>query len=1030
MNNSHNETSGKDPNYWRSLRELSGQDPEAFEENANEFMKGVTDDFDISKLSQVSRRKFLALLSASVAFAASSCTNYHDKGEIIPYNKKPEEITPGVANLYASTCTGCRNACGTLVKTREGRPIKVDGNPDHPVNKGKICAIGQASVINLYDPNRLKTPVRLSDGAPSEIEWPIVDDGMIAELHKASSAGRQIAIISRIVTSPSEKMVLDNFIAKYPTAKVYSYEVFNNGVRNAAWRRSYSSGSFPLIQWDEARVIVSLEGDFLAGEGHTIENIRLFTKGRDGFMNTEFNRLYMVESTLTPTGIAADYRLRLKADRQLDFVLALMNEIAGRIGSPVKTPVTISLNDFVRKENLPAKTVEHMVTDLIDLSGKAVVFAGGKLPEDVHVAVNALNEMLGNTKLYRTGEAEVVQMPAAQKADWENLIGQMNNGSVPIVIHYNTNPVFDLPPDYGYESALKKVPFSIAMLLEENETSALCKYALPINHDLESWGDHNVRTGVYSLQQPVIYPLYSTRQKEAVLLTWASGDRKSYKDTVYHDFIMNNWEKGVYANANSPLDFRTFWFTALENGVFVSPKNASPEQNAHTAGAFQAASLSEIKPVPSGGSFTLYLKENYSIGDGRYANNGFLQELPHPVSKVVWDNYAAISPATAKELGVDYYDKIEVSLGSRKQEFPVFIQPGTADGAIVIELGYGRWKAGEVGSGVGINANMLMSKDARITPFIYNEVSVRKTSGTYKLVTTQEQHTIEDSRAKDAHLKRGIIKEGTVEEYQKNPAFLEKEEREKISMNKNPEYVGVKWAMGIDLNKCVGCNACITSCDVENNVPVVGKEQVNNGRIMHWFRVDRYYSGTPDEPVAFTQPMLCQHCDTAPCENVCPVAATTHSPDGLNQMVYNRCVGTRYCSNNCPYKVRRFNFFNFRDHFADGYYLQEPVEMLYNPEVTVRSRGVMEKCTFCIQRIMQARENAIEENRNLSGSDVVTACQQACPSSAIVFGDANDPDSIISKFRAHNLGYHVLVDLNTRPNITYLAKLRNIYPEV
>ncbi|MGE5353133.1 MAG: TAT-variant-translocated molybdopterin oxidoreductase [Acidobacteriota bacterium] len=1024
MNNSHNETSGKDPNYWRSLRELS-KDPEAFEENANEFMKGVTDDFDISKLSSVSRRKFLALLSASVAFAASSCTNYRDKGEIIPYNRKPEEITPGIANLYASTCTGCSNACGTIVKTREGRPIKVDGNPDHPVNHGKICAIGQASVINLYDPNRLKIPVQISDGSPSAIEWPTVDDGMISELGKAASSGKQIAIIARRISSPSEKMVLDNFAAKYPTAKVYSYELLNDGMRNAAWSRSYGTGSFPLIAWDQARVVVSLEGDFLASEGHTIENIQLFTKGRDGFVNKEFNRLYMVESTMSATGIAADYRMRLKADRQLDFVLSLINEIGSKTGSPIKAPTGISLSDFVKNEKLPEKAIDLMVSDLINHRGAAIVYAGSRLPEEVHVAVNALNEMLGNTKLYRADQAEVVQVPFALKTDWENLISQMNNGSVQIVIHYDTNPVFDLPADYGYESALKKVPFSIAMLEQENETSAYCKFALPINHNLESWGDYNTRSGIYSLQQPVIYPLYSTRQKEAVLLSWASGDRKFYKDTVYHDFIMTNWEKGVYANANSPLDFKTFWLTALENGVFASPQ-AAPQ-----TGTFQAQSLQNLKPMSKGGNYTLVLKENYSIGpDGRYANNGFLQELPHPVTKVVWDNYAAISPGTAKELGVDYYDKIEVNLGNMKQEFPVFIQPGTADGAIVVELGYGRWKAGEVGNSVGTNANMLLSKDAQITPFIYNNVRVTKAAGTYKLVTTQEQHTIEDTRDKDAHKKRGIIREGTVEEYQKNPAFLEKEEREKISMNKNPEYVGVKWAMGIDLNKCVGCNACITSCDVENNVPVVGKEQVNNGRIMHWFRVDRYYSGTPDEPVAYTQPMLCQHCDTAPCENVCPVAATTHSPDGLNQMAYNRCVGTRYCSNNCPYKVRRFNFFNFRDHFADGYYLQVPVEMLYNPEVTVRSRGVMEKCTFCIQRIMQARQNAIEENRDLKGSDVVTACQQACPSNAIVFGDANDPDSIISKFRAHNLGYHVLVDLNTRPNITYLAKLRNISPEV
>ncbi|MGE5400646.1 MAG: TAT-variant-translocated molybdopterin oxidoreductase [Ignavibacteriales bacterium] len=1021
MRNSKNELSGKDPNYWRSLKELAN-DPESFEANANEFMKGVTDDFELSEISGVSRRKFLALLSASVAFAAASCTNYRDKGEIIPYNKKPEEVTPGIANLYASTCTGCSKACGILVKTREGRPIKVDGNPDHPVNQGKICAIGQASVINLYDPNRLRTPLRFSGGVSSGISWQDADGAIISELEKSSGSGKEIAIITNTISSPTAKKVFDELISRYPTVKIYSYEFFNDQFRNNAWTKSYGAGYAPLIRWNEAKIIVALESDFLAAEGHHIENIRLYAQGKDGFSNKDFSRFYSVESAMSATGMNADYRLRLRPDAQLEFVLSLIDEISRKTGSNIRTNQNYALEDFVQKHKLPGDVINHLVTDLINNRGAAIVHAGGKLPEDVHIAVNALNEMLGNNKLYVNDRANITYSEITGKSDWESLIVKMNNKTIDVVIHYDTNPVFHLPADYGYEKALQNVPFSVSLTEQENETSALCKYVMPINHSLESWGDYNTRTGIYSLQQPVIYPLYSTRQKEAVLLVWASGNKNSYKDTIYHDYLMSNWEKGLFTASASPLDFKTFWLTSLENGVVVTPPSVSAPGN------FRTEALASITAKTVSEDYVLLLKENYSIGDGKYANNGWLQELPHPVSKVVWDNYAAVSPEMAKQLGVDYNDKVEVTVGNRLQEFPVFIQPGMAEKVVAIELGYGRTRAGDVGSNVGTNANMLISKDASISPFIY-AVNVRKVPGSYKLVSTQEQNSLDDTRLTDMHKKRGIIRGGTVDEYKKNPEFLEKEPREQLSINKNPEYVGVKWAMGIDLNKCIGCNACVVACDVENNIPVVGKEQVDKGRIMHWFRVDRYYSGTAEEPAVYNQPMLCQHCDTAPCENVCPVAATTHSPDGLNQMVYNRCVGTRYCSNNCPYKVRRFNFFNFRDHFAEGYYQQEPTELVYNPEVTVRSRGVMEKCTFCIQRIMQARQTAIEENREVKGSDVVTACQQACPSTAIVFGDANDPDSIITRYREHNLGYHVLVELNTRPNITYLARLKNTYTE-
>lgn len=1023
MNNSNNSTENNGSGFWKSLKEL-GNSPEVNEAKANEFMQGVTDDFDISQLSGISRRKFLALLSASAAFAAAGCSNYRDKGEIIPYNKKPEEIVPGNANFYASTCNGCSNACGILVKTREGRPIKVDGNPEHPINQGKICAIGQASVLNLYDPNRLKFPVTNSGGSAVQTTWNQVDDALTAALSEASAGQKQIAIITHSIVSPTGRKVLDDFTAKYPGTKVYSYELFNEEARNSAWQKTYGAGTFPLIKWNEAKVIVTFDADILGGEGHSIENIRMFAANRDGFGKGEFNRLYAVEGAFSMTGANADYRIRLRPDTQYEFLLALIGEINKSVNGHASVSSNYSIQDVIKKNNLNAKEVQLLIDDLLKNRGTAIVYAGRNLPEDFHTAVNVLNELLGNTKLYNMQQSEVNYSALSSKPDWEALVNSMNNGMVHAVIHYDTNPVYHLPKDMGYEAALKKVPVSVSLTEQENETSLRSTYTVPINHALESWGDYNIRSGIFSLQQPVIYPLYASRQKEAVLLVWAAGNKNAWKENLYHDYLMNNWETGIFPSLKSPLEFRTFWFSALENGVVENSGSAS-----EAAGSYKKPVLQVNQSLVASGGIMLQLKHNHNIGDGRYANNGWLQELPHPLSKVVWDNYAAVSPATAKQLKLEGNDVIEINVEGRKQQFPVFIQPGTADNLIVVELGYGRTKAGEVGTGVGSDANVLLSKNAQFSGFIYKNAEVRKTGDTYKLVTTQEQHSLDDSRLKDLHLKRGIIRRGTVAEFKKNPDFLEKPEREQPNIFKEVHYDGVKWGMGIDLNKCIGCNACVVSCDVENNIPVVGKEQVDRGRIMHWFRIDRYYSGTPEDPEVYNQPMLCQHCDTAPCENVCPVAATSHSPDGLNQMAYNRCVGTRYCSNNCPYKVRRFNFFNFRDHFADSYYEQEPVELAYNPEVTVRSRGVMEKCTFCVQRIMQARQKAIEEKRPLKGSDVETACQQACPSRAIVFGDVNDPESPVSKHRKHELGYHVLAEINTRPNVTYLAKLTNTLPE-
>jgi MoCo/4Fe-4S cofactor protein with predicted Tat translocation signal len=1006
------ENNNPDPDYWRSFEELYN-DPSFVESSKHEFMEGVTDDFNPDKLSGFSRRKFFALVGASAALAAAGC-NYRDKGEIIPYVHKPEEITPGKPTYYASTCSACPHACGILIKTREGRPIKIDGNPDHPVSKGKICTKGQADILNLYDPERLAQPMKKVDGGSlSKTDWVRTDDEIMGILD--GSNGKEIAVITHSLVSPTTKKVLDDFVTKYPSTKVYSYELFSEQNRLSAWKKSYDTSNFPLIKWNEAKVIVALESDFLGTEGNKIENARLYSKGRNVDDLKNFNKLYAVEGNMSLTGMNADVRIKLRPDVQQEFVISLLNDIRSNNSS--------SLKSFSIKYGIPLKKLNNLLRDIRANKGRSIIYAGRTLPENVHIAVNYLNDMIGASDLYRNDSSEYSVSSLVNKDELNSLISSMNKVNVAAVIHFDTNPVFHLPPDFGYTIALKKVPAVITFSLSNNETTSVSNYVLPINHGLESWGDAKTRSGFYSLQQPVILPLLGTRQKESILLTWLSGSCINYNLDLYLNYLKANWKNNIYPALNSKLDFEQFWNGALHDGVVL--ELATPVSH----GTLNSSSINGINNIPPVSGYALALKESYAVGDGRFSNNGWLNELPHPVSKIVWDNYASISKKTANDLKVKTNDLIEITSGNRKLKIPVNIQPGCADNTITIELGYGRVNSGTISDGVGFNANIMQFGDSGLTPWLFTNVNVQKAGGSYPLAITQEFHAFDKGLTKDAAQKRNIIREGTVEEYKKNPDFLKegREEIDKISLY--PPHTdlnkGVKWAMSVDLNKCLGCGECVISCYSENNIPVVGKEQVSKGRDMQWLRVDRYYSGDPEEPEVSQQLMLCQHCDHAPCENVCPVVATTHSSDGLNQMVYNRCVGTRYCSNNCPYKVRRFNYFNYRDHFNDGYQQSPIFDLVFNPDVTVRSRGVMEKCTFCVQRIMEAREDATRENKPLKGSDVHTACQDACITTAIHFGDMNDPDSEINRYRNHKLGYYVLENLNTRPNVTYLAKLKN-----
>lgn len=994
--------------FWKSLKEYY-QDPEVLKAKTNEFMDGVTDDFDPDELSKVSRRKFLALMTASAAFTATACSDYRDKGEVIPYNDRPEGVLPGKPNYYASTCDGCAAACGVLVKTREGRPIKLDGNPDHPVNKGKLCTKGQASILDLYDPERLTDPLR----DRRKTTWKEVDTYLADAFAKYSSENKEISFVIKDVNSPAFVDLMAKFKAKYPTAKVYTSSAFNENNRKEAWLKSYGKSSFPSIKWGEADIIVSLDADILGNEGSYLEVSREFAKRRDAVNGAKFNRLYVVEGAMTLTGTNADYRIRIRPDKQMELSLLLLNQVASKSGASVPTNLVHrkSVEQFEKENDIKSGKISGMVKDLLANRGKGIVYAGREQSTEIHLVVNYINEILGNAALYNFTS---VNNFLGADGITDELIRNINRGIVGAVVHVDVNPVYDFSAT-GYEEALAKVPTKVALSLAKNETSEKCNFTLPIHHYLESWGDAHTRSDVYSLRQPVINPIFNTRQPEASILQWVEAGTDFTQDK-FHKFLQESFRQNIFAKAGTTLNFNKFWYSSLHDGVVKL--ETSPEVT-----GYEVSSLGGIKPVSAKDGFVVQVRESYFVGDGKFANNGWLQETPHPVTKVTWDNYAAIAPATAKELGVDNDDIISVSVGNNKIDIPVMVQPGTSEHTVVIEAGYGRTVVGDVGLDSGFDVYKLGSAK------LFTGVNVQKGSGTYKLVSTQEHHSLDDESVKDFHRIRGIIQDGTVEEYKKDPKFLKHHEHDIFSITKSVEYKGVKWAMAIDLNKCTSCSACVTSCNVENNIPVVGKDQVSRGREMHWMRLDRYYSGTPEEPVVSNQPMLCQHCDNAPCENVCPVNATNHSPDGLNQMAYNRCVGTRYCANNCPYKVRRFNFYNFRDNFADAYYQNDLTYLASNPEVTVRSRGVMEKCTFCIQKIMDARENAIRENRDLKGDDVVTACQQACPTDAIVFGDSNDPESKVSKYREHDLGYHVLEVLNVKPNVTYIAKLRNTHSE-
>lgn len=1010
--------------YWKSLRDF--YNPEELQKiKEDEFLEGAVDTVDLSGMPPLSRRRFLALLSASSAFAFAACSNFKDKGEIVPYNKKPEEIVIGKANYYATTLNCCGDNCSVLVKTREGRPIKIDGNPEHPINQGKVCVRGQALILNLYDPDRLKSPLQKTGNRQFvPVTWKEADKSILKFLNDAVTKNKEIAIITGKINSPTTALVLKEFVARFPSSKVYSYTNFSNRSKLNAWKEIYGNLELPSIDLSKAKVIVSFDSDFLSSDGDVISNIRNFALTRDVNDLKNFSRLYVFEGNFSLTGVNADYRIKLRPDYHKEFLFALTNEILKRINPNISLPDELrskisnsDLNSVVKKFGLSKEVIFTLVEDLVRNNGKSVILCGNNLGRTEHILTFTLNEILGASKLYNFNSASINHFEESSIEDFKSLIQKLKNKQVGVLINFDVNPVYDFSY-LNFGDAILNADLIVTLSEQKSETTALSNFVLPIHNDLESWNDYQTKINVINLQQPVIAPMYDTRQKESVLIIWTTGE--NYNDKLYFNKLKSRWEKEIYPKFKSNIDFENFWYSALHDG-FIEFKNLQLSQP-----KFNLKNFSDIDEQ-SKSDILLAIYPHPFLFDGKFANNGWLHELPHPITKVVWDNYAAISPSLAKKFNLKNGDVIEIDNGKKKLQIPVFVQAGIADNFVCVETGYGREECGEIGKGIGFNVQFLVEDNTENSTFSY--VKISKTGKKYNLVTTQEHHSIDDTFVKDIHRKRKIIQEGTVKQFENDPDFIQRDRHELISIVNEFKYEGVKWAMAIDLNKCIGCNACVVSCVAENNIPMVGKEQVEKGREMHWLRIDTYYSGTPDDVIVSNQPMLCQHCDNAPCENVCPVAATNHSPDGLNQMAYNRCVGTRYCSNNCPYKVRRFNFFDFRAEFANEYQYQEPLNYLNNPEVTVRSRGVMEKCTFCVQRIMEAREEAIREGREFDGSGVVTACQQACPANAIEFGNMLDKNSEVSKLRNHKLAYNVLEETNVKPNVTYIAKLRNINSE-
>ncbi len=996
--------------YWKGLEELQNT-KEFVELNKHEFaeplpIEEVLNEAGLSTITP--RRDFLKALGfglGAVTLAACQPAPIHKS---IPYLIKPEDVVPGIPNYYTSTFNGH----SILVKTREGRPIKIEGNPNCLLSKGRLSARGQASVLDLYDVSRLKDPMYNNNSTT----WGEIDQFVKAELNKIQAGGKKIRIVSSTVNSPSTKSVITDFIAQYPNTKHVQVDAVSYTGIIKANENSFGKAVLPRYHFDKADLIVSFAADFLGTWISPVEFNRQYASNRNNtsLKNKKMSRHIQFESGMSLTGSNADTRIPLKPSEEGIALINLYNALGGNLSGGKK---------LTNNPNAD-KAITLAALELSKAKGRAVVVCGSN-DVSMQILVNAINSLIGSYGTTIDLDNPSYQY-AGNDAEFVEFINEMNRGEVDAVFFLNSNPAYNYVNAKEFTDALSKVKLRVSFADRQDETASLCQVIAPNHHYLESWGDANAFENYYTIVQPTINPVYNSRNAEQGLLIWSDNAVKDY-----YQYIQNNWTKNIFSRSN------TTWKDLLQTGsVYLGEKPAGTYSFTKDLNAVAQTIVNESNALAKGGdnAVELHIYENVAIGDGKAANNPWLQELPDPVTKVTWDNFVAIAPKYAEKLGIGEFDLIEVKTGKYKITLPVLIQPGQAIGTVSIAVGYGRTKAGQAGSDVGKNAypfiNFLNGTFQTVS-----SATISKAGGSYELAQTQTHHSIEG---------RNIIRETTLKDYLKDPSSGTGHRHEnKFDLWNEYDHPGHNWVMAIDLNACTGCGACVVACNAENNIPVVGRDEVRRRREMHWIRIDRYYSfnengksitkekelkhlDNMDNVSVVYQPMLCQHCDHAPCETVCPVLATVHSSEGLNHMAYNRCIGTRYCANNCPYKVRRFNWFNYwNDSRFDNYMNNEFTQLVLNPDVTTRSRGVMEKCSMCIQRIQAGKLQAKMEKRPLKDGDVKVACQQTCPTNAIIFGDGNDPNSEVAQALKSERTYYVLEEINTKPGIGYQTKVRN-----
>jgi MoCo/4Fe-4S cofactor protein with predicted Tat translocation signal len=1024
--------------YWKGLEQLTN-DPEFVKNAEKEFHEYLPIGPNESPNNGNSRRDFLKMMGFSLA-AVSLAACEAPIRKAIPYVTQPEDIIPGVPNYYASTYIHKGDYCSIVVKTREGRPIKIEGNTLSGVTRGGKTAQVEASILNLYDNNRLKEPTI----DKKVVSWQELDQTITGRLRDISSRGGQIRIVSNTIISPTTRRAIQDFITAFPGTQHIMYDAHSvNGIRIAN-QQSFGQDVIPHYDFSRANVIVSFSADFLSTWISPIEYIKQYSQTRKlGQGKTNMSRHYQFEALLSLTGANADYRTPIRPSQEGLAVARLYNLLAQRAGAA-------RLN--VQEIDIP--NLEKAADDLWAARGSALVVCGSNDPS-VQQLVNGINNMLGTYQAGLINLNSPVYYRQGNDTDMQQFVTQLGNGNIDGVIFFESNPVYDHPLGATIAQALERTAISISVTERLDETSMLSNVVASAHNYLESWNDAEPRAGHLSLMQPVITPIFNTRQAEESIIKWAGVQINDY-----FTYIQDNWRQNYMPLQDEIGDFQQFWDNSLLHGVMETkqPQAAAPggiNLNLQTIGS----GISN-KYTADNTNWELIIYEKPSLGTGSMANNPWLQELPDPISRVCWDNYVTISQADARDLNVQVREgltsMISIRIGDRELEVPALVQPGQANGTLGIALGYGRRFAGPVGDNVGIDVYPLIRfSEGSLQYNLTQGIGLEKSNRNYKLAHVQTHHTYMGRET--------IIQETVLPEYQEDPKagrfepYLHTSKGDKraetISLWREHQFPNHHWGMLIDLNSCIGCGTCVVACNVENNVPVVGKDEVLNRREMHWLRIDRYYSSLePDSysglakvaenPEVIFQPMLCQQCNNAPCETVCPVKATTHSTEGLNQMTYNRCIGTRYCANNCPYKVRRFNWFKYHDNKqfmqVNQAMYNDLGKMVLNPDVTVRSRGVMEKCSFCVQRIQLGKLEAKKKNRRPLDGEITTACAQACPADAIVFGDLNDPESSVSRlldikhekdsnlhFAGEPRAYTVLAELNTRSNIYYLTKVKN-----